>query len=259
MGTTRFNWESLRDWVKTAEDKKCKKCQVPEHDTCGNSADCPCCRDSRRESTVRRSDLTKVGGLFRVRDDYETVWKMEAGEDGRSYITRLGEEGTEERVLVSEDDSSENYSKTAYRTIKEGLAHIVWECEECSTPNITKEGNKYECDGCHHQFPEVLSHNPKPEVYDRSAVAELCGDWAVDKMRREGVSKINKDLLNIWIKEAGGADCPQCGDYVDPQFKERHKKNCPGAKAAAKTCSQCSQPIKNGKCQCSWANPPKEG
>lgn len=27
----------------------CATCQDPRHDTCGNSADCPCCRDSRRD------------------------------------------------------------------------------------------------------------------------------------------------------------------------------------------------------------------
>ena len=29
----------------------CDSCMVLDHDTCGDSADCACCRDSRRETT----------------------------------------------------------------------------------------------------------------------------------------------------------------------------------------------------------------
>lgn len=55
------------------------------------------------------SDLKKIaGGLYRIRDDdYKTVWKMEAGEDGRSYIVRMGDEDhPTERLCIAEDDAA---------------------------------------------------------------------------------------------------------------------------------------------------------
>jgi len=177
MATLRFNWENLRNWVR------------------GRNQPPPM-------PIVKRSDLIKVGGLYRIRDNYEPVWKMEAGEDGRSYIVRVGEEGTEERCLIAEEDSTEDYAKAAYRTLVGNKVHILWECESCSAPNITKEGNPYECDNCHKKYSDVLSHpRDQSKVYDRETAAAQFGDWVVERMKREGVSKIHISLIKAWEEE----------------------------------------------------------
>ena len=197
MGTTRFNWQNLKNWVGTQNEPK----RVTE------------------QKTVLRSELVKVGGLYRIRENYEPVWRLEAGEDGRSYLVRVGEEGAEERLFVAEDDTEANYSKAAnkvaadsrregitprpmgYRTLEAGQVHVVWECDKCNAPNITKEGNKYECGQCHHSPADVLSAHPQPEVYDRSGARAIFGDWVVERMKREGITRINKNLIEVWAAE----------------------------------------------------------
>lgn len=174
----KINWENLRQWANPEPQSK-----------------------TAEQKTISRDQLVKVGGLFRIRENYEPVWKMEAGEDGRSYIVRVGEEGNQERLLVSEGDQTSNFSKAAYRTLNGGQVHVVWECAKCDTPNITKEGNTYECDQCHENYPDVLSSHPKPEVYDQTMAGATFGDWVVTRMKREGVTNAHKSLIEVWASE----------------------------------------------------------
>jgi rubrerythrin len=237
----------------------------------------PATKTAEAEDIIPRSRLVKVGGLYRIRDNYESVWKMEAGEDGKSYIVRIGEDGASQRLRVAEADTPEDFPKAAntinaFKTLRNGAVHVVWECKECSTPNITKEGNAYECDECHHAYSDVFGDTSEQGgVLDHAhAVAEY-GDWVGARMKREGISKINRNLLEIWAKEDRWK-CPNCGDSVkadkcpncgDPKpskaYREKHAEHDPpdepGQKLVggpAKKCKECGAEMPRssvyGKC-----------
>lgn len=143
---------------------------------------------------VHESDLIKVGGLYRIRENYEAVWRMESNEDGKRYIVRADEGGDKapERLLVTSEaatagsvTAAKDYctqckekfnengeclcqkrdreasvihagDRSAYKVIHAGAVYVAWECEACATPNLTKFGNGYECDECHKRYADVL-------------------------------------------------------------------------------------------------------
>ena len=156
---------------------------------------------------VARSALIKCGGLYRIRDGYEQVWNLEKDADGRSYITRLGDENTEaERRYIAEDSSettrTEARSVTAFKTLRDGTVHHVWECRECDTPNITKEGNAFECDNCHREYADAKAADKDTGGYDQKEAGELYGDWLPARMKKEGVTKIAFSLIKVWAQES---------------------------------------------------------
>lgn len=250
METPRnINWENMKEWAT------------------------PATKTAEAEDIIPRSRLVKVGGLYRIRDNYESVWKMEAGEDGKSYIVRIGEDGAPQRLRVAEADTPEDFPKaastiSAFKTLRNGAVHVVWECKECSTPNITKEGNAYECDECHHAYSDVFGDNTEQAgVLDHShAVAEY-GDWVGARMKREGINKINRNLILAWKREAEEADppdepgqkmvggpakkCKECGAKMPRSSVLSRCPKCSDKKASKDgrwTCSNCGDSVKADKC-----------
>lgn len=54
---------------------------------------------------VNEGKLVRVGGLLRIRDDYEPVWRLAQDEGGISYIVRVGgDDGEDDRIYVANDD-----------------------------------------------------------------------------------------------------------------------------------------------------------
>lgn len=121
---------------------------------------------------VHASQLVKVGGLYRIRDDYKAVWRLENGADGRRYIVRADDHNTEnpERRVV--DDSEENpkdKTRRAYRILHAGKIHIAWICR-CGQSNIDKESSTLNCFRCGEVLPreeyggyEILAKGDKPK------------------------------------------------------------------------------------------------
>jgi uncharacterized Zn finger protein (UPF0148 family) len=165
-------------------------------------------KTAARVRVVKASDLVKVGGLYRIRDDYEAVWRMEADEtDGRRYIVRADGAGdaTPERVAVTEDAPTADSAKAAYKVVHAGAVYVAWECESCATPNLTKFGNQYECDECHKRFADVLRTDEQRRVdkqtYTRAEVAEHSPEFA-QRMAKAGINLAHKSLLQVWDREA---------------------------------------------------------
>lgn len=158
--------------------------------------------------TISASKLDKVGGLYRIRDNYESVWSMQADDSGTKYIIRIDADGEQEKMRVAEDDSHK--CKSAFRTLREGRVYVVWECHECDSPNLTKEGDKYQCDSCHEKYADVFGMDELEHggVLSREAVRHTYGPEYEDRMRREGITKIAQNLLDLWLKEASDPSTP---------------------------------------------------
>ena len=236
---------------------------------------CPMCGE--REEDVKKgvkhgrrfiseSELTKVGGLYRIRDNYEPVWRMEADEEGRRYIIRADDAGAEaERLHISESACAEDNEKTsnaveeakAFKIIKAGATYVVWECEACSTPNMTKFGNNYECDQCHKKYADVLQvEQPRRRVYTRAEVQASNPEFAT-RMGRLGINKIHANLLQVWAREM--MKCEKCGEETEgtklclscsPKgtlFKQKES-----ARMSCWNCLEagCSGPPPKGNCKC---------
>lgn len=93
----------------------------------------PPVKEEQPIGVVSAADLVKVGGLYRIRDGYEAVWRMETDADGRRYISRCDSDTeSPERLRVAEDDATENLPKAA-RTLTAG------KCEKCDAET---EGTK---------------------------------------------------------------------------------------------------------------------
>lgn len=256
----KLNWEGLKKWH---EDRTAS---VPT--------------PVRPVRVIAHTQLVKVGGLYRIRDDYESVWKLEAGEDGKQYVIRMGE-GPEERLLISESVEEEAFAKAAltikaeesdpadepggklqqsgtkkcrdcgtkmsgssvlsncpdcadkkgsttaiFKTIKNGVVHHLWECARCDTPNITKEGNAYECDSCHEKFSSYkeADNDLSNQVYDRAAAAEQFGFEVAARMQAEGLSRAKGDLLEIWAKEVN--PWAVCHTTVDQESNPEKYERC---------------------------------
>jgi hypothetical protein len=90
---------------------------------------------------VSDKDLIKVGGLYRIRDNYEPVWRMETEEDGKRYISRADEagSGTPERLRVESDANPADHTKAA--------TTITGKCAECGREGTEKNPAKH-ADGC---------------------------------------------------------------------------------------------------------------
>ena len=120
----------------------------------------------------------------------------------------MNERNEEERRYIAETSPetprTEVRSVTAFKTLRDGTVHHVWECRECETPNITKEGNKVECENCHHEFADARAADKDGGgVYDQKEAGELYGDWLPARMKREGITKIAFSLIEVWAKEGG--------------------------------------------------------
>lgn len=177
-----INYDSLRDALTNGETRK----------------------------VIARNHLDRVaGGLYRIRDQYESVWKMEADADGRQYITRADNAADDERIYVAEDQG-EAPTRTAFKMVREGKVHVVWECSPCKTANITEFGNEYQCDNCHDKPGDVLQEPEAKDAWTRDEAREVCAEWVIDRMRAEGVSKVTGSLLHLWASEAQAS--PWTGD-----------------------------------------------
>lgn len=161
---------------------------------------------------IQASELVRVGGLYRIRDNYETVWRMESNEDGKRYIIRADAEGdtAPERIRVESNDHAEDQPKAAqsvdaYKVIHAGAVYVAWECDACATPNLTKFGTRtYECDECHKRYADgdvLKMEQPKKSVYTKAEVEEYEPGFA-KRMAALGISSIHESLLNVWEKEA---------------------------------------------------------
>jgi hypothetical protein len=107
----RLNWENLRAWSKESDRKTCPRCSGV-----GKIAAMRTCPTCLGDATLRRdvrpmiseAKLVRVGSLLRIRDDYEPVWHMAQGEDGKSYIFRAGTgDGEDQRIYVAQDGPTE--------------------------------------------------------------------------------------------------------------------------------------------------------
>lgn len=179
--------------------------------------------ESRAESrqVIARNRLEKVaGGLYRIRDDYASIWSLEADKDGKQYIIRADDQSSD-RVYLAEDISRDGLVATAnaYIIEKQGAAHVVWECNKCRVANMTAYGNRYECDVCHDKPGDVLADPDatKKSSYTRQEVSKMSMEVA-DRMVREGVSEIHESLLNTWLVEAKG------GPWDKPWNKQKKDK-----------------------------------
>jgi uncharacterized Zn finger protein (UPF0148 family) len=216
----RINYEHLKGWL----DEKPGNGQ-PKNASTG---------------IVRESDLIKVGGLYRIREDYEAVWRMEAGEDGKRYIVRADEGGTDapQRLLVTSETAAEDSAKAAYKIVRAGAVYVAWECEACATPNLTKFGNTYECDECHKHYADVLRTEEQmrqdKRTYTREEVAEYEPAFA-ERMAKAGIRVAHVSLLQVWEREAASTTrCSECGDLVESSAMDKHKVHCPKKLSAAK-------------------------
>lgn len=159
---------------------------------------------------IKASDLVKVGGLYRIRDDYTAVWRLQADEDGKRYIIRADDGGaaSPERLLVTSEASAEDSAKAAsavgFKVIHAGAVYVAWECEACATPNLTKFGNMYECDECHKRYADVLRTEEQQRIdkqsYTRAEVAEYEPEFA-KRMGELGIRVAHKSLLQVWDAE----------------------------------------------------------
>lgn len=167
---------------------------------------------------IAKKDLRKVaGGLYRIRDDYTSVWSM-YDEDGRSYIVRADDESGDKMIVA--DDQESSGTKTAYRMFIAGDVHIVWECDECDSPNIVKQGETYECDNCHHKTPDVLQQDGPQQagVTSEEAIA-LYGPEVGVFMKKYAINRIDKVLLEQWAaanpaSRKTASVCVQCGENI---------------------------------------------
>jgi Zn finger protein HypA/HybF involved in hydrogenase expression len=204
---------------------------------------------------VKASDLTRIaGGLYRIRDDYTSVWTMKAGEDGRSYIVRADDES--ERMYIAESDTSQN-QKAAFKTITAaGDVHVVWECDDCQYSNITKEGEGYECGQCHVNTPDVFGQGEvlPAGMTVQDAVASY-GPPVGAMMRKFGLNSASKELVELWSKTAAMYKCEDCGhDYVSdssdtcpkcdsPQVRQAKQAEKTHMECASDGCSKCRKTI----------------
>lgn len=112
------------------------------------------------------SHLIKVGGLYRIRENYEPVWRMEAGEDGRRYIVRVDSPNSTERYAVVDDTDSANDDdrRSAHWTLIGGSVYLTWECP-CGTANMQRRGQgmEYLCIRCGETVdePRIATEKPK--------------------------------------------------------------------------------------------------
>lgn len=166
---------------------------------------------------IAKKDLQKVaGGLYRIRDDYTSVWSMH-DEDGRSYIVRADDESGEKMIVADDQESGD--TKTAYRMFIAGDVHIVWECAECDSPNIVKKGETYECDNCHHKTPDVMEQDGPQQagVIVEEAIA-MYGPEVGTFMKKYAIHRIDQVLLEQWARENKVAlrkiagKCEKCGE-----------------------------------------------
>jgi hypothetical protein len=216
--------------------------------------------ESKKEGTavktgtgiVRESDLIKVGGLYRIRDNYEAIWRMEAGEDGKRYIVRADEGGetAPERLLVTSESAPSDSAKAAYKVIHAGAVYVAWECEACATPNLTKFGNGYECDECHKRYADVLrtedQQRQDKQTYTRAEVEVYSPEFA-RRMGSLGINVAHRSLLAVWERDA--FKCPACDDLVEDSAKEKHKSHCPGKKTAKhNVCTKCWREYNGSEC-----------
>ena len=161
--------------------------------------------------TVRASDLRRVaGGLYRIRDEYESVWSLHEADDGRSYIVRADDDS--ERCLVLADDASESSSRSAYRTLVANQVHVVWECDECEYSNINKEGEKYECGQCHAAYEDVFGRDDTlPAGLTINEATAKYGPKVAALMKRYAVKFIDPELAQMWSQAAQEKKCRSCG------------------------------------------------
>lgn len=106
---------------------------------------------------VSDKDLVKVGGLYRIRDNYEAVWRMEAGEDGKRYIVRADDGGAEtpERLAVSSDAPSQVAAQAA-------LTVTAARCKTCGDvieqSRDKHKGDDYCSEGCRDQKKKAAAY-----------------------------------------------------------------------------------------------------
>jgi hypothetical protein len=227
----RINYEALKGWLDTKKEGTAVKAST---------------------GIVHESDLIKVGGLYRIRDDYEAVYRMEAAEDGKRYIIRADEGGqtAPERLLVTSESAPSDSAKAAYKVIHAGAVYVAWECEACATPNLTKFGNMYECDECHKRYADVLRTEEQQRVdkqtYTRAEVEVYSPEFA-RRMGSLGINVAHRSLLAVWERDA--FKCPACDDLVEDSAKEKHKNYCPGKKTAKHgVCLKCGREYNGSEC-----------
>lgn len=220
---------------------------------------------------VRASDLIKVGGLYRIRDNYEAVWRMEAEEDGKRYIVRAdideANAGTPERLRVESDANPADHAKAAaavapevepiaYKVVHAGAVYVAWECEACATPNLTKFGNTYECDECHKRYADVLkTEQPRKAVLTRDEVAAEFGGEFVQRMAKLGIRLAHRSLLDVWTREAEVADPPDEPGRRMQQSGKKKCKSCGAKMSGSSVLSECPSCIdkKGAKAVNPWA------
>lgn len=105
-----LDWERLAAWKRSTDIRRCPRCAGTGRIA---SSVCPVCSG---ETTLRRdvrpliasSKLVKfAGGLLRIKDDYEPVWRLHADDDGRSYIVRAEDDDLADTRIYVADDASE--------------------------------------------------------------------------------------------------------------------------------------------------------
>jgi hypothetical protein len=218
--------------------------------------------DSKKEATsaapkstgiVNESDLIKVGGLYRIRDNYEAVWRMESNEDGKRYIVRADEGGetAPERLLVTSETAATDSAKAGYKVIHAGAVYVAWECEACATPNLTKFGNGYECDECHKRYADVLrtedQQREDKQTYTRAEVEEHDPGFG-QRMAKLGISVAHKSLLQAWEREAKHGVCLKCGrEYNGSECPTCNKKDAAKSVNPWAVCHESVGPEKSDK------------
>lgn len=197
-------------------------------------------KNHEERKLVAREKLQKVaGGLYRIRDDYTSVWSLEADNDGRQYIIRADDNKSPDRLYLAEEDSNAG-EKTAqvYMIEKKGSTHVVWECPDCRVANMTAYGNPYECDMCHSKPGDVLSREEKRVSYSREEAAAKFGAEFAHRMVREGISIIDQSLVDVWMVEAKG------GPWDKPWNRQKKDKPKGGFSKVKRERSEEEDPYK---------------
>jgi len=143
--------------------------------------------------------LVKVGGLFRIRENYTPVWRLEDGEDGRKYIVRADAETGEKFVLA--DDETPTQTVHAYRVAYQGSLYLSWECPQCRTANLSKIARQYTCKMCRASYDQKTLETGEKQYYTQDEVVKHNAEYG-KRMRELGIRIAHISLLRQWSKEA---------------------------------------------------------